>query len=220
MSAAATAGATSATAITIPAAADEPDGRLNALLAENAEFARRRVLYRSYQEEIDALSMRSPLTAKQAYGYLGLFLGILPPAAYFIRMGGYGIDPNFYNPVPFFLLFFMNAVCALVGWKMGKVLGDNIQKLERSSWSKMFGFVSLLALVWAAATGFAGGAIVFLIGGLFGAVFAAPVALAGFLMFAVVHRLMERGHLIEKANVLPMAVGISLIISAFILGLR
>lgn len=160
--------------------------------------------------------MRTPLTAQQAYGYLGLFLGAFPPAAYFTRMG-YGFGPG-ENVLTVGLFIFMNAVCALVGWKMGKVFGGHVQKAERASWNNMILGVSLLALCWAIVTGFAGGAIFFIIGGVFGAVFATPVALAGFIMFAIVHRLLERGSLVEKAQALPLAFGISLTIAAFILG--
>jgi uncharacterized protein (DUF697 family) len=162
--------------------------------------------------------MRSPLTSAQAYGLLGLFLGTFPPAAYFIRAISYGLDHNG-SPIVFGMLLIMNALCALVGWKMGKVFGERAQRLERSSWSKMFLGISLIALGWAWVTGFSCGALVFVIGGLFGAFFAAPVALAGFALFSVLHRLMERGSLMERQHVLPVAVGISLTISAFIMGL-
>jgi uncharacterized protein (DUF697 family) len=194
--------------------------RLRALLAENEEFARRGALYRTCQEEIDAASMRSPLTAMQAYGYLGLCLGAFPPAAFFIKMGGYGFKSYDHRAASFLIFLFMNAACAVVGWKMGKIFGDTAQKFERASWTKMIFGVSLLALGWACVTGFAGGAIVFIIGGIFGAFFAAPVAFTGFITFAALHRTLERGALIERKHVLPMAAGISLIIAAFILGLK
>jgi hypothetical protein len=194
------------------------ESRLNTLLAQNADYARRKALYRTYQEEIDSLSMRSPLTAMQAYGMLGLFLGAFPPAAYFIRSGAYGLDHNG-SPVLLAMLLFMNIVCALVGWRMGMVFGERAQRLERDSWSKMFLGISLIALGWAGVTGFSGGVIVLVIGGIFGAFFAAPVAMAGFALFSVIHRLMERGALMERRHVLPVAIGISLTISAFIMGL-
>jgi hypothetical protein len=163
--------------------------------------------------------MRSPLTATQAYWYLGLSLGAFPPVAFFIQMGGYGFKYQF-KPAIFLFFLFMNAVCAVVGWKMGRLFGDTAQKFERASWTKMIFGVTLLAIGWASVTGFAGGAIVFIIGGIFGALFAAPVALTGFLMFAALHRMLERGSLIERKHALPMAAGISLIIGAFILGVK
>jgi len=216
MSAALTIGTASANT-NVPPAADETNRRLTALLAENAEFARRRALYRDPREELDSLLMTSPRTVAQSYGMLGLFLGAFPPAAYFIRMAYYGLGQG--ESIGLFLLFLIiNAVCVLVGWKMGQVAGSQMLRYERRSWRKMIVFSLLWALFWAVVTGFVGGAIVFIVGGLFGAFFALPVALAAFPAFAVLHRLTERGGLIESKHLLPIAMGISLTISAFILG--
>ncbi|HEV7643933.1 MAG TPA: hypothetical protein VGO50_08345 [Pyrinomonadaceae bacterium] len=200
--------------------AGEIQRRINFLLAENAEYERRAALYRTAQEKTESLSMYRPQTTAEAYRMLGMLLGAFAPAAYFARFDGFGLGPwtNHGNPVLFFLLLFMNAVCIVVGLNMGKVVGRKMEKLSRSSWSKMLLFSLLMALFWAAVTGYAGGAIVFVVGGFFGVGFALPVALAAFPAFAVIHRLMERGHLVEKKHLLPIAYGISLTISAFILG--
>jgi hypothetical protein len=203
-----------------PAAySDEVQRRINTLLAENAEYERRRALYRSPREEFESLSMFSPRTTEQSYRLLGLLLGAFPPAAYFIRLARYGLDP-WNNGHPLFFLFFafINAVCLFVGMGMGKVVGKKMRQLERASWLKMISYSSLLALFWAFVTGFAGTAVVFIVGGFVGVVFALPVALAAFPIFAAIHRLMERGHLIEQKHLAPIAYGISLTISAFILG--
>jgi hypothetical protein len=214
--------AASPTAITnFPSAppADETNGKINALLAENAEFERRRALYRDPREELDTFLMTSPQTTAQSYGTLGLLLGAFPPAAYFTRIVHYGLVQS--ESIGLFLfLLLINAVCILVGWKIGKMIGNRMELVERSSWNKMIVFSLLWAIFWAVVTGFAGGAVVLIIGGFFGVIFALPVALAAFPAFAVIHRLLERGHLIEKKHLLPAAYGISLAISAFILGYR
>jgi hypothetical protein len=191
------------------------------LLAENAEYERRAALYRTAQEEIESLSMYQPRTTAESYRLLGMLLGAFAPAAYFARFDGFGLVPwtSHGNPALFFLLLFMNAVCVAVGLNMGKVVGRMMEKFSRASWSKMILFSLLMALFWAAVTGYAGGVIVFVIGGFFGVGFALPVALAAFPAFAAIHRLMERGHLIEKKHLLPIAYCISLTISAFILGI-
>jgi hypothetical protein len=166
--------------------------------------------------------MRKPQTTVQSYRTLGFLLGAFPPAAFFTRLGHYGL-PTYHESANiglFFLFIFMNAACMLVGWNMGRVVGKQMEKLERSSWSTMIVSSIMLALFWALVTGAAGGTIVFLIGGLAGIVFALPVAVAAFPTFAIFHRFLERGHLVERKHLLPVAYGISLAISAFILGYR
>lgn len=222
MSAAITVGTANSNSLTIfdPAtSADAANGRLNAMLAENAEFERRRALYRDSREELDSLLMTSPQNTTQSYGTLGLFLGAFPPAAYFIRLGDYGMAEwnTSGSLLLFFFVLFMNAACAFVGYKIGQVIGQRMHRQERGPWSKMIAFSLLWALFWAAVTGFAGGAIVLIIGGFAGVIFALPVALAAFPAFAVLHRLIERGGLIERKHLLPVTMGISLSISAFIL---
>jgi hypothetical protein len=200
--------------------AGEIQRRIDFLLAENAEYERRAALYRSRTEEFETLSMSRPQTTAECYRLLGMLLGAFAPAAYFARFDGFGLVPltKQGNPILFFLLLFMNVVCIVIGLNMGKVVGKKMEKFSRASWSKMILFSLLMALFWAAVTGYAGGVIVFIVGGFFGIGFALPVALAAFPLFAVIHRLMERGYLIERKHLLPIAYGISLTISAFILG--
>jgi hypothetical protein len=202
--------------------ADETQRRLDFLLTENADYERRNALYRTSREEFEALSMRDPQTTAQSYRMLGMLLGAFAPAAYFSRMGNYGLPTIDHpgNPVLVFFFILMNAICILVGLNIGTVVGKRMEKMARASWTKLILYSLLMALFWAAVTGAAGGAIIFVVGGIFGIFFALPVALAAFPAFAIAHRLLERGHLIERKHLLPVAFGISLAISAFILGLH
>lgn len=195
---------------------DGEDSRLNSLLAANAEIARHKAEFRLEKHETEAALMRSPVSAKDAYGYFGLLLGLLPPAAIFGRSFNYGLTDN--NGVFAFCLL-MNLVCAFVGYKVGIWFSDSLAKSERKSWTKMLLLSALLGFCWAVITGAAGGAIFFGVGAIFGAVCAIPVALVAFPLFAVCHRLLERGNQIERKHFLPIAFGISTAISAFILGL-
>ena len=164
--------------------------------------------------------MRNPKTTAQSYRMLGLLLGAFAPAAYFSRMGNYGLPvmDQTGNPALFFFFIFMNAICILVGLNTGTLVGRRMEKMARASWSKLILYSLSMALFWSVVTGAAGGAIVFIIGGVVGIFFALPVALAAFPAFAIAHRLLERGHFIERKHLLPVASGISLVIAAFILG--
>ena len=162
--------------------------------------------------------MRYPVSSQKAYGVLGLALGTFPPAAIFTKI--------FWNArigeesfVLFLLLFAMNLVCAVAGYGMGRVLGKPAFELERSSWTKMLLTTPFLALAWGIVTGAAGGLVFFGFGSLIAPFFAVPIALVAFLAFSFLHRLMERGGMIDRKHLLPLAFGISLTISAFILGL-
>jgi len=162
--------------------------------------------------------MSRPVSAEKAYGVLGLTLGTFPPAAIFTKI--------FWNArfdegtlVILALLFAVNLVCALAGYGMGRVLGKAVFELERKSWSMMFLVVPFLAVAWGITTGALGGLVFFGFGALFGPFFAVPVSLVAFTVFAVLHRLIETGGMIERKHLLPLAFGISLTISAFILGL-
>jgi hypothetical protein len=68
-------------------------------------------------------------------------------------------------------------------------------------------------------TGAAGGIFIFIIGALFGAILAAMVGSIAVPAFTIFHRLLKRGEMIERKHFLPLAFGITFIITAFILGL-
>ena len=169
------------------------------------------------------LLMRRPVSTRQAYALFGMLLGALPPAAIFARMLGYSDSPQSRLGSDmselFFLFVAMNVVCCLVGWCVGSGLARAALKAERSSWLKMLHTMPLIGAAWGGVTGLAGGFLFFGIGALFGAAFAIPVGAAGFLIFALFHRLLERGGMIETRHFLPLACGITTVIAAFILGI-
>jgi hypothetical protein len=195
----------------------DEDTRLNSLLAANAAIALQKQTFRLERHEYEASLMRSPVTAKEAYGYFGLLLGLLPPAAIFGKTFEYGLNENSAAIFAFCLL--MNLTCAIVGKFIAEAFAHKFVNLERKSWAKMLLLSSLLGFCWAIITGAAGGAIFFGFGAIFGAIFAVPVGVAAFPAFASIHRLLERGTEIEWKHFLPLAFGISTAISAFILGL-
>jgi hypothetical protein len=195
----------------------DEETRLETLLAANAEIASRKQTFRKEKHESEAALMQSPVAAKDAYEYFGLLLGLLPPAAIFGKTVGYGLNEP--NAVVFAFCLMMNLTCAFVGKYIGKTFADSFTGFERKSWTRMLVLSSLLGFCWAIITGAAGGAIFFGVGAIFGAVCAIPVGMAAFPAFASIHRLLERGNQIEWRHFLPLAFGISTVISAFILGM-
>jgi hypothetical protein len=166
------------------------------------------------KEEGRALSMLRPLTTEQAYRWFGTFLGLLPPFALFERFFLGRHRPEFWMVV---LCVGMNVVCCLVGrWfcgYLGRWAGN-----PRTRSRVGFAFVVfVMAVGWSVVTGGLGGLLFFGFGALFGVFFAAPVALVGFPAFAILHRLISRGGMIEARHTWPLAFGIPLTIAAFIM---
>jgi len=113
----------------------------------------------------------------------------------------------------------MNAVCAAVGYQISKSFGAACHNLETKSWTKMLLVMPFIGATWGIITGAAGGLLFFGIGAFFGMLVALPIGAIAFTLFAVLHRLTSRAGQIERKHLLPFAVGVSAVISAFIMGM-
>lgn len=193
---------------------DSQPERLKAILAANAELDREKVIFRNHREQVEASLMRHPLTTEKAFGYFGLLLGLFPPAAIFIQFLKDGAVPG-----TVVLLIFVNLICAGAGYLSGRLVGKLAAVTETYSWNKMLLILPLLGMLWGNIAGGAGGIFVFIIGAFFGAFFGAIVGAVAIPAFTIFHRLLKRGEMIEQKHFLPLAFGVTLIISAFILSL-
>ena len=199
-------------------------GRLSWLREEIARDEGRHKPWRLGHEE-RALSMRNPLTTEEAFAWFGTFLGLFPPFALFGRFIGLALREGSSGHLPtadgalYWIFFFlaMNAVCCLVGRKFGARLGRQIGDPRAWSWPVYIFSSLVMAVAWAVVTGAAGGAVAFVVGALFGVVCAVPVALLGFPAFAVLHRALSHGGMIEESQLWPLAFGVPLTIAALIL---
>ena len=193
--------------------------RLDTLLALNAESVREKTSFRSDAERTEAFLMANPLNDRQVFAYFGLLLGMFPPAAIFTRIfvseGGLRGDDFWMIGV----LAIVNLISALVGYFSGKFIGKIVGGLEKSSWTKMLLVLPFVGVLWGLIAGGAGGIIVLVIGALFGAAFGAAVGSVALPAFAIFHRLLKKGDVIDRKHFLPLAFGITLIICAFIFGL-
>jgi hypothetical protein len=204
---------------------------------EEMALARREDELRGYlDEQVEVELMRYPLSAETAYRVMGLLLGTLPPAAIFLKLFGYGIFSHsslvaemwFLAP----LLLAMNIVCAGAGYVMGDVVSRSLisnlwpgrillserEPTGHRSWPQFLIRLPFHAAIWGLVTGVAGGILFFFVGAIAGAMYAVPVGVAGFAAFGVLHRLMQRGGMIEARCFLPLALGITAVIAALIMG--
>ena len=167
-------------------------------------------------EERRTLSMLQPLSPEEAYRWFGTFLGLFPPAAIFSRfLMNTRLNDTELIYVAFCLA--MNVACCAIGRKFGGFLG---RKAGDPRSRPLFEFALcpvFMALLWGIVTGGLGGAIFFGVGAIFGALIAVPIALAAFPAFAVLHRLLSHGGMIEERHVWPLAFGVPLVVSALIL---
>jgi hypothetical protein len=207
-----------ATATLTPA--DDPFARLNWLTQWNAEAERHLQLFRNARVEEQVRLMRRPMPTREAFDLFGLLLGAFVPAALFYRMFNYGFHENgsdFEQLLFPLLLWAMNVVCCLMGWKMGGVFGGRIDTYERASWHRMCARATGAGALWGITTGSVGGVLFFGFGSLCGALIALPFGMLGFLLFTPLHRLMARGGMIDARHFWPLACGVVLTIAALIL---
>jgi hypothetical protein len=191
-------------------------------LAVNAEIEREKRMFRTERERLEAELMKSPLATEKATAYFGAMLGLFPPFALFSRFvfESFKSSPasDDFWIVP--LLLFVNFVCMVVGYFSGKMVGRIIVELEKSSWTAMLLAMPFIGMLWGIITGAAGGIFIFVIGAFFGAFIAAAVGSLALPAFAVLHRWLKKGDVIEEKHFFPIALGISCIITALILGLK
>lgn len=192
------------------------DRRLNWLRAEIARDERQGKSLRAAQEQRSLAALNPALSTEEAYAWFGTFLGLFPPLAIFCRMilaerrpseaFGWGV-----------LCLAMNAVCCLVGRKSGAYFGRRVGDPRAWSWPVLIFCSMLMGTAWGIITGAAGGAVGFGFGAIPGVICAVPVALAGFPVFATLHRAVSRDGMIEERQLWPLAFGIPIVIAALIL---
>jgi hypothetical protein len=175
------------------------------------DVQRRRLIWE--KEQSRALAMQRPLTTEQAYRRFGTFLGLFPPFAIFEHMF---LGRNNYEFWLVPLCVAMNIVCCLVGRWFGGRLGRWMSNPRTRSRTSFAFLIFVMAVAWSVVTGGLGGVLFLGIGAIFGAFIAAPVAFMGFPAFAILHRLISRGGMIEARHTWPLAFGIPLTIAAVI----
>ena len=197
----------------------EDDGdsqeRLNAILSVNADVFRQNLLFRSERERVECSLLKNPIPSIKAFAYFGLLLGVFPPAAIFSKFVTFGSADG----AAVVLLFFVNLICAVTGYFAGKLVGKIISNIERRSWHFMLFALPFVGALWGILTGGAGGILIFVIGAFFGSIIAATVGSIAFPAFAIFHRVLKRGDMIERNQFLTLAFGITAVVSAVLFGL-
>lgn len=185
------------------------------MLAASLEYERENSMYRTPEERYEAQLMKNPITTQKAVSYFGAMLGLFPPFAMFSKylFQGHNAEPGIVV-----LLILVNIVCTVAGYFSGKLLGKSVSNLEQLSWNQMLFAMPFVGVLWGIITGSLGGVFIFIIGAFFGAFIAGVVGGIALPAFAILHRALKKGDVIEEKVFFPIALGITSIITAFILG--
>jgi hypothetical protein len=145
-------------------------------------------------------------------------LGTLVPFSIFLS---FVLNTNFEPGLIVFLFLFLvaNSVTATVGCLSGRTVGRAVMSFRNRSWPSYLALSALLGIVWGGFSGAVGGLFLFVIGGFFGSIIGAMAGGIVLPVFAIAHRLLASGDLIETKHFLPVAFGSVLTLCAFILGL-
>ena len=188
---------------------------LNVLYEANKRIAQNKAFYPTHQSKIEASSLSLKLDFKKTYAYLGLMLGIFPPASFFaLFIAESNAPPEIWIAA---LLMGVNAVTAFVGYFFGKVVGSLLHDRDDRSISFYILFLPFLGFLWGAIAGAVGGVFLFIIGAFFGALIGGTVGMIALPAFYVMHRLLKHGEYLELKYFLPVSTGIVYSISAVIL---
>lgn len=169
------------------------------------------------------LLMRRPLSANRAYALLGMATGLIPPFAIMAKMFHFfevnSLSSSSNDALILLLMVLVNIVCGLTGFAYGSLLSRAAFDLERASWKRMLVLMPFLGAVWGLLSGASGGFFFFGYGAIAGGTIALPIGMVAFTLFAICHRLLERGGMIDTRHLLPIACGIAMTIAALVLGL-
>ena len=201
---------------------DNIETRLDELLKLNRETALEKETFRDENERFEASLLENPLTTKEAFAQFGLMLGLFPPLAIFSKFIYHSLFKNPYNDDTWviFLLIVVNFVCAVTGYYSGKMIGQIVSSIEKMNWGSMLLIAPFIGILWGVMTGAAGGIFIFVVGAFFGAAIASLVGAVALPIFTIFHRMLKKGDVIERDQFLPVALGITFIISALFLGLK
>ena len=161
--------------------------------------------------------MRHPLTHEKVFAYYGLMLGSMPPISIFILFSL--SNSNVAAPVAWLLMAITTFVSAVTGYSFGKVVGTMVRKNEDRKLAELTMRLIAIGVLWGAIAGGAGGLFLFVIGAFFGALIGGVVGGVALPAFAIPYLAVKSGGVIDLKHFLPLSLGITFTICAFILGL-
>lgn len=180
---------------------------LDELLAANEQMSKRTVLAGGGIGGIQ-------LDREAVFSNFGLMLGIFPPATFFLA---FLFKAGSVSPFIVAMLLLTNLTTALVGRGFGKVVARMVTSAEKRPLGEYGVLAVLIGALWGLVAGGAGGLFIFLVGGFFGAAIGALVGAIALPAFLLPYSTVEQGGSVGLSHFLPMSVGVTSVICAYIL---
>lgn len=185
---------------------------LESLLAANAEIERNLA---SGRDENLSRAFRTPLDREAVFSNFGLMLGIFPPATFFLTFLFYSAPRA--NPLAVILVILANTGTALAGRKFGKVVARMVNYADQQPLGANLMLTVLIGALWGMVAGGFGGLFLFLVGSIFGAIIGGAVGAVALPAFLIPYKVVQQDGSVGLSHFLPMSVGVTTIICAFIL---
>ncbi len=196
----------------------EVEQRLEILRAET-ERLRTNLTEHNEMDPDKAGVMSRRVDSAKAHKVFGLSLGLVPTTAVFAKFFNLGGSFRLEDSWILFLAALAVAGTSWAGWRSGGIVSRWVAKAGDSGISTIILTIPLIGALWGLAAGAAGGAFMFVFGAIFGAMIGAGVGAVALPAFTFFHQLFSREGNIEVRHLLPISVGISSFVAAFVLGL-
>jgi hypothetical protein len=161
--------------------------------------------------------MADPISKTRAFALLGMLLGGLGPFSigfswFFERAAPSGEELVFLT-----LFALANLTTAFVGYFTGKMVGNLVQLTHKFRLMAAAPLLMLIGMIWGCVSGFAGGLFLLLIGSVVGAVIGAIFGGIAMVLFGIPYRYLQAEGSIERHHFVPLALGTTLTLCAFVL---
>jgi hypothetical protein len=192
--------------------------RLETLLKINAENAREKELFRTERERIEAALMSRPIESKKVFAFFGLMMGSLPPIALVFNVIG-EVTPTGGGPILFLILLTAAGIATgIAGYASGRFIPSAIRRIAGFSLPNRIALLAVTGFAWGAVSGAIGGLFLFIVGAVFAAIAGGMIGAVSLPLLVALYEPMRRGDLIELKHFLPIALGMTLSLCAFVLG--
>lgn len=159
------------------------------------------------------------MSSVTVFSTFGLMVGMLPLLAIAFKTISVPIRVELHHLFFLFLLAISTIATGLVGAALGKGVPTTLDAIRKLRTPNQIAALIGTGVAWGAVAGAAGGVFLFLIGALVGAFIGGFIGAIAVPPMAFAYEVLRRGDVMDSRHFLPIAFGISLTISAFILGL-
>jgi hypothetical protein len=162
--------------------------------------------------------MVQPVSSRGSFAVFGGMIGSMPLAAVafnILASGSVGDADLIWVTI----LFVAAGLTGAVGFLSGGRVSTVLRNVERMRFPNRIAMRSLVGLMWGGISGAAGGLMFFVVGAFFGAVVGGLIGAIAVPIFAQLHQTVRYGDVVEAKHLIPIAMGITLSLCAFILGL-